>query len=78
MHDLSISLVGRESFATQTSLSSNRKDSKTRTFGLEILNGAHLRIKSGGRYGFMGRNGSGKSSASDRGTDSRTVQCADI
>lgn len=62
VHDLSISLVSRESPSTPATSSSKAKSAKSRPAGLEILNGAHLRIKSGGRYGFIGKNGSGKSS----------------
>jgi len=62
VHDLSISIVSREAPPAKGATASKTKSSKPRTAGLEILSGAHLRIKGGGRYGFIGRNGSGKSS----------------
>ena len=62
VHDLSIILLSRESANTSNTTISKRKSTKIRAAGLEILSGAHLRIKSGGRYGFVGKNGSGKSS----------------
>jgi ATPase subunit of ABC transporter with duplicated ATPase domains len=54
--------VSRETSAAKGNAASKAKSTKPRAAGLEILSGAHLRIKSGGRYGFIGRNGSGKSS----------------
>jgi len=62
VHDLSIALVSREAPLAKGTAASKAKSAKPRATGLEILNGAHLRIKGGGRYGFIGRNGSGKSS----------------
>jgi ATPase subunit of ABC transporter with duplicated ATPase domains len=62
VHDLSISLLSRENHGIKDTTSTKSRSTKTRAAGLEILSGAHLRIKSGGRYGFIGRNGSGKSS----------------
>lgn len=64
VHDLSIILLSREASDTATTATTKGKSTKVRAAGLEILSGAHLRIKSGGRYGFVGRNGSGKSSSS--------------
>ena len=63
VHDLSIILLSREGADTSNAATIKGKSAKVRAAGLEILNGAHLRIKSGGRYGFVGRNGSGKSSS---------------
>jgi ATPase subunit of ABC transporter with duplicated ATPase domains len=62
VHDLSITLLSRESTDISSTTTAKGKSTKNRAAGLEILTGAHLRIKSGGRYGFVGRNGSGKSS----------------
>ena len=64
VHDLSIILLSREASDTAHTTTAKGKGTKARAAGLEILSGAHLRIKSGGRYGFVGRNGSGKSSSS--------------
>ena len=63
VHDLSIILLSQEGTNGSNTTTSKGKSTKTRAAGLEILSGAHLRIKSGGRYGFVGRNGSGKSSS---------------
>lgn len=62
MQDLNLALVSREDQVKATTSSTKSRSTKTRAAALEILTGAHLRIKSGGRYGFIGRNGSGKSS----------------
>jgi len=64
VHDLSIILQSPEAAPSAKPTTVKSKSSKPRAAGLEILSGAHLRIRSGGRYGFIGRNGSGKSSAS--------------
>lgn len=62
VHDLNVSIVERPPDSAVDRAATKRKSAKARPDGLEILSGAHLRVKAGGRYGFVGRNGSGKSS----------------
>ena len=57
IQDLNLSIISSR-------LSSKTKKSKGKGAGheLEILTGAHLRLKTGTLYGMLGRNGTGKSS----------------
>lgn len=60
---LTISIASPTSEATEVASSSKAKGkSKAKAGSRELISDSHLRLKPGVHYGFLGRNGSGKSS----------------
>jgi ABC-type multidrug transport system fused ATPase/permease subunit len=53
---------GTNLLENSSSSSADKKKSRSKNTGLELLSNADLRLKAGVHYGLVGRNGSGKSS----------------